>query len=79
MNEVDVKYRNGKQEISVKQFMCTCGGIMNYIDCAGCPHDDNWTYFYQCADCKILGTSPFQRNQGEDLRKYGWEIITNNK
>lgn len=59
MIEATIKWRKGRQKVTVQQnvFACDCGEIMRMIGGAGCSHDSDYTYFYQCDSCKRVESS----------------------
>lgn len=63
-----------KREIEV---CVDCGGDMFYVGSAGCSHNDEYTYFIQCKQCKKvnIGDTYFRTNDYEDLSQYGWKKL----
>lgn len=70
-----IKWKKGKTVMSVNCYLCPdCEEVLNGIGSAGCPHDDNWTYFVQCGSCKLVLTSDFNL-RSEDMTQYGWKRV----
>jgi len=76
MNTREEIYTKEGQEI--KNMVPTCeddGADMRYVGHAGCPHDDNYTYFYQCTHCmrmEAVDRKPLGYNTKE-LEGAGWK------
>jgi hypothetical protein len=77
MIRVTTKWKNGKNVMDVDSFGCECGGIMRLVGSAGCPHDENYTYFYQCEKCLKCQSDSYllPRDTYRDLELYGWKQI----
>lgn len=77
MNKREETYTRGGQDI--KNSVLTCeddGADMRYVGSAGCPHDDNYTYFYQCTKCMKMETvdsKPWGYDK-EEFEKAGWKL-----
>lgn len=76
MREAQSKWVKDKTEIDQTIYICDCGGEMKSVGSAGCAHDDNWTYFFQCVKCKNVESSGTDKSRyGGELEQYGWTRI----
>jgi len=68
-------YRKDDSTIGFKFLLCpSCHGDVRFIASAGCNHDDNYTHFGQCFDCKNvyeMGYRPTYTHQ--ELEEAGWK------
>lgn len=79
MKEGKIIFEKDGTKIDMDIFLCLCGEEMIFIGSAGCPHDSNYTYTYQCPVCKSIGMSDFSRPRSgfdrESLLKGKWKQI----
>ncbi len=70
-----------KDGIEIKQIVpeCSCGGRAKLIGSAGCSHSEEYTYTYQCLDCKTIvmldGVYGHNSENTEEFIKGGWKEI----
>lgn len=77
MKNIEIKYKHGKSVVSVKRYACENDeAVMEEIGSAGCAHDGDFTYFFQCPVCKTISTS-YSGYRDKDLEDYGWKKVTN--
>lgn len=73
MKEVKLKWEKDGKTVEVYGFICECGGIPLNIGSAGCSHNQEFTYFYQCPNCKSVYLSDAHLNN-EDMVKFGYTL-----
>lgn len=70
-----VKWKKGKTIVPINCYLCPdCGEVLNNIGSAGCFHDEQWTYFYQCEKCKLVLLNNTSLGT-EDMSQYGWTKV----
>jgi hypothetical protein len=87
METAYVEWKKDKTIIKQDVYVCPSDGSpMRYIGGAGCSHDDNFEYFYQCEKCKYVHSSNMQKPRYSmstaDFEAGGWKRLTtllNNK
>lgn len=68
--------KTDKHTLKIEVYVCECGTDMTYIGFAGCAHDSDYTYFYQCRSCKTVGLSGYKHDRKEEVEKAGYKLIT---
>ncbi len=61
--------------LTISTYECSCGGEIREVGNAGCTHDDDRTYFFQCKICKDVYTSGRLHSSPKEYLEAGWEII----
>jgi hypothetical protein len=69
-----IKWKKGKVIVGIHAAICECGSVMSSIGSAGCSHNNEYTYFFQCPMCKIVDTTETYI-KSEDMEKYGWKKV----
>lgn len=81
MIEATQKWKKDKTVININVFLCECDGLMRLIGAAGCSHNSEYTYFYQCRTCKKVEASIFERPSSmydpESMKAAGWKLVDN--
>ena len=73
--QIEQKWKNEKHTITIKAFVCPCGGNIVDIGSAGCSHNDDYTYFGQCIKCKNVFSKDNGSFRGDDMELLGWKLV----
>lgn len=71
MNTKRIYWKQGKQKTFTIEHICDCGSEVDYCGSAGCAHEGDITYFYQCKKTGRV-ISCYSR-PAEDLSIFGWK------
>ncbi len=72
-----IPYKKEKTKIDFNFLVHSCGTIASLIGSAGCPHDSNWSYIYQCSACKDIAVWDYrvEQNSHEILEGAGYKQV----
>lgn len=76
MRTKQISLEKEESKINIQVFVCDCDTEMRKVGSAGCSHDSEYTFTYQCPSCKTIEMSeviyPPYGNDRELFIKAGW-------
>lgn len=77
MNRKIIYWKKEGTTVGQHVYACDCGETMRLIGSAGCDHDDDHTYFYQCRKCKDVQSASEHLPYHSDLSflEAGWKKV----
>lgn len=77
MKEIKIIWAKKGYKITQLALKCLCGEIANLIGSAGCNHDNNYTYTYQCPNCKTIKMCDriIERQDDKSFIEAGWKKL----